>query len=102
MLNETPQKYALSSAIFMNGSGQMRRSTAEIYWLVAVGKQVTEYEVQQLIFMQKNDLYLPREFQGPKTYTGLFGDTDDEEAAPAAAEEAAPAAAEEAGPSTLA
>ena len=88
MLNLKPAKYALSATIFMNGSGQMRRSSAECYWLLCMGNEICEYEVRHLIFQPKNMFaggnsseYVPKELEDPPdTSHSLFGnDTDEDE-----------------------
>ena len=43
MLNLKPRKFVLSSGLLMNSSGQMRRSAAEVYWLLIMGGEITEY-----------------------------------------------------------
>ncbi len=81
-LNENPQKYALSATIFMNGSGQMNRSAAEVYWLLCMGKPISEYEIRHLIFQPKNAFssveYLPHETHDEPTSSALFGEDDEE------------------------
>lgn len=46
--------HVLSAHVLMNGAGQMRRSTAEIYWALLMGKEVTEYEVRHMLYHPKN------------------------------------------------
>ena len=38
--------HVLSATILMNSNGQMRRSAAEVYWALLMGKEITEYEVR--------------------------------------------------------
>jgi hypothetical protein len=75
------KKHMLSGTILMNSNGQMRRSSAEIYWALIMGKEITEWEVRHMLYMPKgfNEVdYLPYGMpDAPRP--GLFGDSDDDE-----------------------
>ena len=94
MLNERPQKYMLAGNLLMNNMGQMRRSAAEVYWLLCMGQEITEYEVRQLIFVPKNNFsnkeYMPKEtVDPPEVQHTLFGESDEDEENTPASEECA-------------
>lgn len=84
MLNERPCKYALSASVFMS-SGQMRRSAAEVYWILVMGNPISEYEVRHLLYQPKNAFtesieYVPGEVSNVQsTSSALFGDSDDDD-----------------------
>ena len=92
MLNT--KKYALAASLLMNSNGQMRRSAAEVYWQLVLGKEITEYEVRHIIFLPKNGFhgseYLPMEIAAPPPTSHLFGSDDEADEAEAAAEDGAP------------
>ena len=79
LLND--KAHILSATVLMNSNGQMRRSAAEVYWALVMGKEVTEYEVRHMLYLPKNAFsgheYVP--YDMPAKNTGLFGDSDDEE-----------------------
>ena len=77
LLNDS--NHILSATILMNSNGQMRRSAAEVYWALLMGKHITEFEVQQMLFLPKSfgeSTYVPNEL--PPRHEDLFGSTDDE------------------------
>ena len=80
LLNDN--KHVLSSTLFMNSSGQMRRSAAEVYWNLLMGKEVTEYEVRHMLYLPKNAFggpeYVPTELP-EREHEPLFGDDDEEQ-----------------------
>ena len=83
----------LSATMLMNGSGQMRRSAAEVYWAQIMGKEITEFEVRHMLYQPKNAFaghteYVPHEM--PEKYTGLFGSDDDDEEEEAGSSSALP------------
>ena len=65
----------------MNSNGQMRRSAAEVYWQLVLGKTITEYEVRHIIYLPKNGFhgseYLPMEIAAPPPTSHLFGSDDE-------------------------
>ena len=74
----------------------MRRSGAEVYWRHLMGHELTEYEIQQLIYLPKNPwegAYTPNGL--PTHQPDMFGsDTEPEpEPEPTAAESAGTSAA---------
>ena len=74
--------HVMSATILMNGSGQMRRSAAEVYWAQIMGREITEYEVRYMLYQPKGFCeidYLPNSVpEAP--HAGLFGESDEEEA----------------------
>ena len=82
MLNT--KKYALAASLLMNSNGQMRRSAAEVYWLLVLGREITEYEVRHIIYLPKNGFhgceYLPNDFLAAPQHKSMFGESDDDEA----------------------
>ena len=83
MLNIKPRKFVLSSGLLMNSSGQMRRSAAEVYWVLIMGGEITEYDVCHLIYQPKGAFggidYLPQDTrEEAEPVHGMFGsDTED-------------------------
>ena len=53
MLNLKPQKFALSAAIFMNGPGQMSRSTGKVYWILCMGGRCTHQCLVPLLRLKR-------------------------------------------------
>ena len=81
MLNS--KKYTFAASLLMNSNGQMRRSAAEVYWLLVLGREITEYEVRHIIYLPKNGFhgceYLPNDFLAAPQHKSMFGESDDDE-----------------------
>ena len=79
LLNEG--SHILSATMLMNSNGQMRRAAAEIYWRLLMGHEISEFEVQQLLYLPKQAFeayYSPNGL--PANQVDLFGsDTEPEE-----------------------
>ena len=87
MLNAQPKKYIISATVLMNNGGQMRRAAAESYWLLAMGHDITEMEVRNIIYHPKN-AFSQHEYQLPLAFCpqvaprpSMFGESDEEEEA---------------------
>ena len=70
--------YVLSAQLLMISSGQMRRTSAEIYWSMLMGKKITEFEVENMLYLPKTpweSTYVPNQLPVPRP--NLFGDAYD-------------------------
>ena len=72
--------HMLSASVLMNSNGQMRRSAAEVYWSLLMGHELTEFEVQQMLFLPKgpwDNNYIPNNL--PPVQQDLFGSISEDE-----------------------